>query len=426
MRSLKNFSSGVERSGVGVLIQREMDAPRCPPVPVPPEHLGLYEAAERLARKVLAARGILGDEQNEIVASYIAAAYERRSTYRAEAGTPEQWLLGVLRTEVLLFYGGQKRLARGDRILADRIGSVVPEPRAGMLRKLMSKLTDEERQVVWLCDAEGYSYTEVAGLLGVSKTTVSRRDKRAMEKMEAAGGDGPAALVLLAGWAATRPPEPSPAAKAQFWARFMERYGAKLGISHPRELFAHFEPPEDDPPENGPPDSGVSRSPDARPPASRTPKWRWLRVVGPLGGLLAAATIADAIGRGPTHDEALAASAPATPGGAPMAVAAPATAGSGTASVAEGAPGTSFPGVVASASESPVSAARRPGSGYHDSREGERALSDQWHEACVAGDVKTCCEVLARHRLRFERGAFAENRERQWNAVCAERHPRSL
>lgn len=394
-----------------------MSAPKRTPAPVPPEHQRLYDAVERLGRRALARYRLPDADGDEVIACYLFAVSQRWPAYRADAGTPAQWLLGVLRNEILVFLRKRSRHAECDRAWVELSDTYMPHPRTAELNELMAKLTPIERRIVWWHEAEGYSFGEIAFLEGKSKTQVHRIHAAAMEKLRAEAGTHPL-LVLMAAYAASLPPERTPEENARFWQRFMAKHGAELGIQHPRDLFPAPEESDD------PPESGVCRpGPSSRPPPGPPSKLRALRWVGPLVGLLFAVPAADAT-LGAHQDEALAMSAPSTPAAAPVAVAGTATSAFATASGAEDATSTGSILVVVSSAPGaalPAPEARLGGPAYKDPVDSERAVLQRWREAAAIGDVGKLCVALKEHARRFPQGQSAIARDRLWSASCAER-----
>jgi len=393
-----------------------MSAQQRLPQPVRPEHRDLYEAVTRLGRSALRRSPLSAEDQAEVLLRYVAVAYQRWSTYRPDAGTPGQWLHGVLRNEVRAFYREHKRLAEGDQAWAEQRDACAPESHTALVNELLSRLSPLQRRIVWLHEAEGFSFSEIAFLEGTSRARAQRIHAAAMETLRAeperSGGAHPV-LGLMAAYAAGRPPEPTPEESAQFWQRFVARSGATLDIQPRRDLLPDAE-------DDGPPESGVCRpaqgdeeggaaSQGNRRPPGRSLKLRTrraLRLVGPLAGLLLTVPVADATHRPHPPDDALAASPPAT-SAVPVAVAGTATPVFATARAREGAAGTSSLGVVASPTPEPAPGVARPRSDYTDPVDAERALWHRWRAAAAIGEVERACSALAEHARRFRQGQYA-------------------
>jgi DNA-directed RNA polymerase specialized sigma24 family protein len=378
-----------------------MPAPPRPPVPVLPEHRRLYEAVARLGRKALARYPLSDADRDEIIACYIAGAYRSWHTYRADKGTPAQWLLGILRNEARAFLRKRGRYTEGDHLWGELRDTSTLDPPAHLAKELLVTLTPVELRVVSMYEAEGYSFDEIALFEGRAKSHVHGIHARALQKMRKKAGTDPL-LVLMAAHAAGRAPDPSAEASAQFWQGFMARYGAELGIQDPRQLF--HGPEDDDPPE-----SGVCRSgPSSRPPPGRSKKLRALSLVGALAGLLLAVPVVDANGRGQPPDAAAS---------LPKAVAAPASAAeSAIASTTEASPG------VAPASPKPApEPPRRAGPARDDPADREEALFDRGRSALGVLDFERAALAFAEQARRFPAGRHAARREQLWRQACAHR-----
>ena len=143
---------------------------------------GLYGAALRLTRNPADAEDLVQD-------TYLKAF---KSSDSFTAGTNlRAWLFTILHNHFL----NDRRHAKGspvqvDSEVADKAAAVVPAPQATPEDVLVRQVTDAEvraaldalpdsfREAVWLRDAEGFSYVEIAGILKVPVGTVMSRISR--------------------------------------------------------------------------------------------------------------------------------------------------------------------------------------------------------------------------------------------------------
>lgn len=143
---------------------------------------GLYGAALRLTRNPADAEDLVQD-------TYLKAF---KSAASFKPGTnPRAWLFTILHNHFL----NDRRHAKAspvqvDSETAERAATVVPGDAENVEDALVQRATDAEvraaldglpeafRDAVWLRDAEGFSYVEIAGMLNVPVGTVMSRISR--------------------------------------------------------------------------------------------------------------------------------------------------------------------------------------------------------------------------------------------------------
>jgi RNA polymerase sigma-70 factor (ECF subfamily) len=143
---------------------------------------GLYGAALRLTRNPADAEDLVQD-------TYLKAF---TSSARFKPGTNlRAWLFTILHNHFL----NDRRRAKGspvhvDSDVADKAAAIVPAETETAEDRLVRQVTDDEvraalesvpeafREAVWLRDAEGFSYVEIAEMLNVPIGTVMSRISR--------------------------------------------------------------------------------------------------------------------------------------------------------------------------------------------------------------------------------------------------------
>jgi RNA polymerase sigma factor (sigma-70 family) len=378
----------------------EMTAPQPMPTPgAPREQRAVYAAVADLGRRALA-RSVLSDaDREDVVARFLVAAYESWPTYRPALGPPGQWLLGVLYNTQRAFLRERARLADGDRIMAERSGTV-QENSMSHAHEVLEGLRAVEQRIVWRYLVEEYTFDEIALFERMSKSAVERRYRAALKKLKAQGR----VLALLAMVAATLPRRASAAELERLGRRLVAKHGAARGIVDASDFFRDWET-------DVPPDSGVrvAKSEDPQPPSTPRPRGvparlRPRHVAGLLAGLLLAGSIADGALDRDDHERTASAST-AVP---VVAVPAPATASASSASA-----------VVATES-GPPAPQPAPNAGPADDRLDE-ALLDKARSALAGFHFDGALAACVEHEWRFRKGIHAADREQLWNQACAGR-----
>ena len=136
----------------------------------------------RQLRAVLIARHGL-DHGNDIHAEVTAYAWEHRARL-VELANPAGYLYRVSQSRARRY----RRWGRQVDLPAERFNSEL-DLEGGGLDIALGQLTADERTVAVLVHAYGYSYSEVAELVGASTSSVRNRLHRAMTKLRKLLGD---------------------------------------------------------------------------------------------------------------------------------------------------------------------------------------------------------------------------------------------
>ncbi len=147
------------------------------------------------ARLVRVARAVVGDaeEARDLVQDAFIAAYRALDTFTL--GRPfYPWMRGILMNRCKVHLRTRRRAAARSRAAAERpghwvLGSMVspaPERRrtADLVRRAMSALDEDDREILVLKHIEGYSYDELAETLGIGSGTVASRLYRARGRLK--------------------------------------------------------------------------------------------------------------------------------------------------------------------------------------------------------------------------------------------------
>lgn len=131
---------------------------------------------------------LVDDRQDveEVVQDAFLTLWQRAATLELPADTVLPWLLVVCRNHA--FNAGRKRTKHR----ADELPETVAAPgdhdeaaeRLRWVRAEIAALPDLDRRICELCLLEGYSYTEAAGLLGLSVGAVTQRVSRSRRRLK--------------------------------------------------------------------------------------------------------------------------------------------------------------------------------------------------------------------------------------------------
>jgi RNA polymerase sigma factor (sigma-70 family) len=278
-------------------------------------------------------------DRYDLVQDVVLDALRLRSRYRAEAGTPGQWLGGIATNHVRAYWRKRAREPTPFAELPD-IPSKAPTPEDIVDKeRLLSTLPPVQRRVVLFHEELGLNFREIAAVMGLSKSKVERLHKAALAALAAtveASGEPSAdvasilAVASLDDLPVTAPP---PEAVARAWERVVAE-----GLA---DDFADFAANLEPPPSSGPrprglgaappaPPSGPRRSSSATSRASRARPWERRGIAGLLmaAGVLLAAKLAldpDLDPGHPLHAARATASPPAASAASPADAVEPAT-----------------------------------------------------------------------------------------------------
>lgn len=152
-----------------------------------PERNGLLEAELTALRRYARALSPTADQANDLVQDTVTRALGRWEQWRG-VGPLRAWLFAIMRNS---FYEDARRAARW-RMVSINAEDAPPEPAAPEaidplflrdLGKALEKLTDEQRETLFLVSVEGLSYAEAAELTGAPIGTVMSRLSRARARL---------------------------------------------------------------------------------------------------------------------------------------------------------------------------------------------------------------------------------------------------
>jgi len=149
------------------------------------------------SRLVRVARAVVGDaeEARDLVQEAFVAAYRALDTFTL--GRPfYPWMRGILMNRCKVYLRTRRRAVARSRAAAEHPGhwvtgsmvSPAPERRrtSDLVRRAMSELDDDDREILVLKHIEGYNYDELAKTLGIGTGTVASRLYRARGRLKEA------------------------------------------------------------------------------------------------------------------------------------------------------------------------------------------------------------------------------------------------
>ena len=152
-----------------------------------------YDLTNRMAFGLILR--IMGDRSTaeEVLLDVYTQVWRQADTYRPERGTPLAWLMTIARTRALdRLRAGRQEMQRRESLetVAD-VRSVAADPEEAastkeqqrLVRKALTALSDEQRQVIELAYFSGFSQSEIAAHLGQPLGTVKTRVRLGMIKL---------------------------------------------------------------------------------------------------------------------------------------------------------------------------------------------------------------------------------------------------
>jgi RNA polymerase sigma-70 factor (ECF subfamily) len=141
-----------------------------------------------LTRRVGAAKA------DDLASGTLTVAFERRGSFRQDAGSARPWLLGIASNLMRNEWRAQQRaLVVLSRLAPSAAAAGRPDlgadsgpPGGEVLAKVLGELDRGQRDVLLLYAWEGLSYEEIAAALGVAVGTVRSRLARARERLSTA------------------------------------------------------------------------------------------------------------------------------------------------------------------------------------------------------------------------------------------------
>jgi RNA polymerase sigma factor (sigma-70 family) len=370
----------------------------------------LFDAVLAIVWKALDRHGFSEADRKDLAQDVAIAAFRRHLSYRAERGSPGQWLSGIVRREVKRFLRVQNRqpwFAAGDELPDTPDGTATPEDevsRRDLAEHVFAMLPPAERRVVILVEIDHLTFREVAEREHISPSTAYERHQRGMAALRDAAARSkeqgqhaafPLSLALAAMFGAGGGSEPPPEFVEQAWQRAV----MELGLGDPPRS-SRF-PIEPSPADDAVPPSGPRRAwPFPTPPKLGAIGAFGLSCV--VGGLM--------LGRC-SAERAHAESAPVALAPAPQQVAA------GAPTVERGPEPPSVEAMPATASDPEVD---QPFTGppQDDSRDDGPTLLRRGRNALVARNYRAARDAFAEHAWRFPHGPGVSERDQLWSEAC--------
>jgi RNA polymerase sigma factor (sigma-70 family) len=341
----------------------------------------LFMAVHGFVWRVLQHYRVPPADRDDLAQDVVIKALRSWRNYRAESGTPGQWLWGIARNQVRTYLRERgKQPVLVDHDLLDRQSEVpIPEESVSSQRladRFLARLPTRQRRVVLLYEVAGCTYREIAALEGISKSDAERQHKAGMQALAAAveqfKGEGAVVSLMLAGLLAGDEGGPPVEATELAWERVVQE-----GLADT----------EGTPPESGPRlrEPGDHNSPGSHPSPGR---FADVKLLGGGAAVLLAGLLAGArLGAGCGRAQQTALLVPAAPSAAPV-------------DTAEEKP---TPSGIVSAPEPPIRMA--PGAPGHP----------------VTPVAASIARTAFDDDRRFPNGQNAAARERLWSEACARR-----
>jgi RNA polymerase sigma factor (sigma-70 family) len=146
----------------------------------------LFDAVLTVVWKALDRHGLSDADRKDLAQDVAIAAFRRRLSYRAERGSPGQWISGIVRREVKRFLRIQQRqpwLVADDEFPDTPDGALTPEDdssRRDLIGRGLAMLVPEERRAVILVEVDDLTFREVAARERISASTAYERHRRGM------------------------------------------------------------------------------------------------------------------------------------------------------------------------------------------------------------------------------------------------------
>ena len=158
--------------------------------------------APKLQRKMMSRAMCLtrGNRENaeDLVQDAYRKAWEKFDTFR-EDGELENWMMIIMKNTFIDLDRKDKRTPEHveltDEYIKDEFGNARPQnvstahsaeehnTRMDIVSRGFDKLTDEQREIIWMIFEEGYTYEEASALTGISASTLKSRVYAAKEKL---------------------------------------------------------------------------------------------------------------------------------------------------------------------------------------------------------------------------------------------------
>ena len=390
----------------------------------------LFDAVLALVWRALGRYGFSDADRKDLAQDVAIAAFRRHLSYRAERGSPRQWLSGILRREVKRFLRMQNRqpwFAAGDELPDTPDATETPEDqvsRRDLAEHVFAMLPAEERRVVILVELDHLTLREVAERERIAPSTAYERHQRGMAALREAAARSqehglhavlpiPLAMAMFGAAGGSGPP---PELAERAWQRAV----VELGLADPPPAEISSYPAE--------PFRRRRRRPPERP-ASRHGGWPTppklsamgaVGLAGLIGGLMLGRCSVD---RGAT---AMQVERPAmgcargradpdrrrAPGSRPAI--APPWRSPPRSPVGLRSPRRRCP--KPRGDEQPLA---HQGPAYSDALDAERALVRRGRHALVAGNVAGALDAFEEHALEFPGGQSVADREKLWSEACS-------
>jgi RNA polymerase sigma factor (sigma-70 family) len=119
-------------------------------------------------------------DAEDVAQDALLAAFSQASSFRGRS-TVRSWLYAIAKNAARVFQ--RSRVRRRVREQSGARPGAAPDPSETWARELLARLPEIFREVLLLCDVNGFTYEEAAEALRCPVKTVSTRLFRARERM---------------------------------------------------------------------------------------------------------------------------------------------------------------------------------------------------------------------------------------------------
>lgn len=127
---------------------------------------------------------------DDLASNVMVSIVRNFASYDAQKGTLDAWVFRIARNELYSYYRSRRPTvdidAVGEGAFATTDDEDVLDERGQMVRELLTHLTEDERELIYMKYWEELSNKEIAERLGLNPSTVSTQLWRANNKMRSA------------------------------------------------------------------------------------------------------------------------------------------------------------------------------------------------------------------------------------------------
>ena len=152
----------------------------------------IYNEHSSFVWRSVSRRGVPAASVEDVVQDVFLAVYQNLQSFSGEAPL-RHWIAGIVRNVVCLFF--RRRENRTYTVAIDERTDAFPDNETPaerfdrkssleLLGKLLTQMTDRQREAFWLYEVEEMPGSEVAEVLGVSENTVRMRVRAARRQLD--------------------------------------------------------------------------------------------------------------------------------------------------------------------------------------------------------------------------------------------------